>query len=167
MNRLRFLLSLFIALSLQAQGSVELKAVGGGELKIGATTYLFTLADLSMAPPKGGLPGAVKLTGTLASRDGSPGFRMDLTVLKNGTLYMLVIQRRMGQAYPDSWNATPKTRVRILKMEDRLGGRVEIRCDGPLTGVLAQKPVQASWTGSLWATFPGGPPSEEGDRAKH
>jgi len=165
MGLLSTLLSVLVAVSLQAQGVVELKATGGGDLKIGAINYQFTLTDLSMAPPKGGLPGAVRLTGTLASRDGSPDFRLDLTVLKNGTLYMLVIQRRNGQAYPDSWNATAKTRARILKLDDRLGGRLEIRCDGPLTGVLAQKPVHATWSGTLWAIFPGGP-SPEAEQAK-
>ncbi|GLH72402.1 hypothetical protein GETHLI_09040 [Geothrix limicola] len=155
MNFLRPLICLVASLSLQAQ-TLELQAKGGGELKIGATSYRFALTDLSTAPAKGGLSGALKLTGNLVPKDGSAGtFHMTLIVLKSGGLYTLRIERRNGKAYPDSWAATLKTKTRALKLEDRPGGRVEIQCEGPLTGVIAQRPTQADWSGTLWAVFPG------------
>ncbi|HJW73978.1 MAG TPA: hypothetical protein VJ486_14225 [Geothrix sp.] len=134
---------------------VVIKAQGGGDLKIGANSYQFTLEAFYTAPPKGGLPGAVKFSGLLSAKDGSAPFHMDLSVLKNGTLYMLTIQRRNGRSYPDSWNATQKTKTRFLKLEDRPGGRFELRCEGMLTGVISQKPAQANWSGTLWAVQPG------------
>ena len=149
-------LFLFAAsLSLRAQ-VVELKARGGGALKIGATSYQFALDEVWVAPAKGGLPGAVKLVGSLVPDSGGPGFRMTLSVLKTGALYMLTIERRNGRAYPDSWAATVKTKTKALRMEAQPGGRIEIQCEGPLTGVIAQRPAHAAWSGTLWAEFPGG-----------
>jgi len=60
-----------------------------------------------------------------------------------------------GRSYPDSWNATAKTRVHILKLDDQMGGRVEISCEGPLTGVVEQNPVNADWSGQIWGEISG------------
>ncbi len=160
LTTLKPILGLIACLSLQAQ-VLELKLQGGGELTIGATTYQFSLKNLSMAPAKGGLPGALKLEGDLLPRNGGRHFHLALTVLKNGALYLLNIYRRNGQAYPDSWCATLKTRATVLRLEDRPGGRIEIQCEGPLTGVIAQRPASASWSGTLWALIPGGEASPE------
>ena len=134
---------------------------GGGELKLGATPYRFELTHLTSAPPAGGLPGALKWEGNLIPRDASRPFHMILTVLKNGSLYMLKIERKTSQGYPDSWAATLKTRTRFLKLEDQPGGRVEIRCEGPLTGIIAKHPENAIWSGQLWAIFPVGSPTPD------
>lgn len=154
MNFLHPLICFTASLSLQAQ-VIDLQAKGGGDLKIGATSYQFVLTDLTSAPAKAGLPGAVKLVGNLVPKDGSGAFHLSLTILKNGTLFTLNIERRNGKAYPDSWAATLKTKTRAPRMEDRPGGRIEIQCEGPLTGVIAQKPTKADWSGTLWAVFPG------------
>ncbi|MBI1753229.1 MAG: hypothetical protein HY014_00360 [Acidobacteria bacterium] len=157
MNFLRLPLCLGLAQTLTLQGqTVDLKAKGGGTLKIGATTYDFALTDLATAPPAGGLPGALKLVGRLVPKDGSGAFRMTLTLLNTGSLYTLRIERRQGQTYPDSWAATAKTKTRALRLEERPGGRVEIQCEGPLAGVISQRPAKADWSGRLWAEFPGG-----------
>jgi hypothetical protein len=82
-------------------------------------------------------------------------FHLVLTVLKDGSLYLMHMKRTLPNAYPDNWAATTKTCAHALKLEDRPGGRVELRCEGPLTGIIAQRPQDATWSGTLWATFPG------------
>lgn len=153
MNFLNPLPSLVLCATPSAQ-MVEMKPKGGGELKIGDTLYRFDLTRLSTAPPKGNLSGAVKLEGNLVPQDAARAFHLTLTVLKDGSLYMLRIDRRPPGSYPDTWAATPKTRTRVLKLEDRPGGRIEIRCEGRLTGVLGQQPQDRPWSGTLWAVFP-------------
>lgn len=134
---------------------LPLNANGGGHLKIGNSPYRFILEDLVTLKAKGNTPGALKFTGRLIPTDGTAPYKMTLTLLKNGTVYTMVIQRRKGKAYPDSWNATAKTRVRILTLHDRLGGRVEISCEGPLTGVVGQLPVNADWSGQISGVISG------------
>jgi hypothetical protein len=145
--------------SLGAQG-MNLKPQGGGDLRIGGIPYRFELTDLSSAPPKGGLPGAVKLEGDLVPRDAGRPFHMVLTVLKNGSLYLLYIHRATPNGYPDSWspslNARIRARTKALSLEDRPGGRIELRCEGTLTGIIAKQPKESTWSGALWAVFPGG-----------
>jgi hypothetical protein len=150
------MLASVLCLAFQAQVSLERTAIGGGELRIGITTYHFTMTEFSTAPPKGGLPGAVRIRGTLASDDEKAPWFLSLTVLNNGTLYLLSIQRPLRSGIPDTWSATRKTRVRIVKRDDHLGGRTELQCEGPLTGVVGQKQASASWSGILWAQQPGG-----------
>ncbi|MDP1832763.1 MAG: hypothetical protein Q8K67_11940 [Geothrix sp.] len=148
--------SLVLCVALHAQ-VVDVKPQGGGDLKIGNTLYRFELMNLRSAPAKGGLPGAVKLQGRLVAKDGTPDFQLDLTVLKNGSIYMLNIHRKASGAYPDNWAATQKTHTRALVMEVRAGGRIELRCEGRLTGIIARQPREAPWSGTLWAVFPGAP----------
>jgi hypothetical protein len=158
MNFLRALPCFGLFVSLNAQ-VIDLKPKGGGDLRIGEIHYRFELADLSSAPPKGGLPGAVKLEGQLFPQNGGRPFHMALTVLKDGSLYLLYIERRTPNAYPDSWspslNARLRARTRALKLEDRPGGRIELQCEGFLTGIIAKRPQEANWSGTIWATFPG------------
>ena len=134
---------------------VQLKPEGGGLLKIGDTAYRLRVTDLLTAPPKAGLPGVVRLQGDLLPQDHSRPFHLALTVLKDGSLYMLQIERKAPGGYPDSWAATQKTRTRAIKLEDHPGGRVEIQCEGSLTGIIAKRPQGAEWSGTLWAIFPG------------
>jgi hypothetical protein len=139
---------------------MALKPQGGGDLRIGSTQYRFELTDLRSAPPKGGLPGAVKLEGDLVPRDGGRPFHMALTVLKSGSLYLLYIHRNTPGGYPDSWSpalkASPRASTHALMLEDRPGGRVELRCEGTLSGIIARQPQERAWSGTLWAVFPGG-----------
>jgi len=154
MNFLRPLAGFALCTALGAQ-ALDMKPQGGGELKIGDTPFRFEITSLSSAPAKGGLSGAVRLEGNLIALDASPGFQINLTVLKNGSLYMLHIHRKTSGPYPDSWAATQKTRTHALVMEDRAGGRVEIRCEGRLTGIIAKQPRDATWSGTIWGIFPG------------
>jgi|GEM_PF-4826606 hypothetical protein len=154
MNFLRVLPHLVLCVAMSAQ-IIDLKPKGGGNLKIGGVSYRFELTGLMSAPPKGGLPGAIRLEGNLVPDAGHP-FHMVLTVLKSGSLYLMHMERNLPNAYPDNWAATPKTRIHALKLEDRPGGRVELRCEGPVTGIIAQRPQDATWSGTIWATFPGG-----------
>ncbi|WP_257309181.1 hypothetical protein [Geothrix fuzhouensis] len=154
MNFLRPLAALCLACTLQAQ-TIDAQATGGGELKIGARTYRFELKALFTAPPKGGLPGAFRFQGRLVPTGSEQPFDLDLTVLKTGTLYMLRIDRKGVDSYPESWAATLKTRIRPISMKDGPGGRVEVECLGTLSGIIARKPQVATWQGRIWATFPG------------
>jgi hypothetical protein len=138
-----------VALMLLALEPLPLQAGGGGNLKIGNDNYRFVLEDLVSIPAKANFPGVLKFMGRLIPSDGTAPYKMALTLQKNGTVYMMTIQRRKGKAYPDSWNATAKTQVHILKLNDRMGGRVEISCEGPLTGVVGQMPVNADWSGQI------------------
>ena len=155
MNFLRALPCLAASVFLGAQPA-ELLPSGGGELRIGATPYQFRLAKLSTAPPKAGLPGAVRLEGDLVPPGAARPFHLVLTVLKDGTLYLMRLERATPGGYPDTWAATVKTRTRLIKLEDRPGGRIEIRCEGPLTGIIAKRPQEAAWSGTLWAEIPRG-----------
>jgi hypothetical protein len=155
MNFLRPLICCIASLALHGQG-IDLGAKGGGDLKIGTTSYQFVLTNLSSSPSKGGLPGAIKLVGNLVPKDGSGAFHMTLTLLNTGALYTLQIERRRGKAYPDTWAATVKTTTRLLRLDGHPGGRLELQCGGPLSGVVSQRPVNAEWAGLIWAIFPGG-----------
>jgi len=155
MNFQPVLIGLAFCGALQAQGMV-LRPRGGGELRIANQRYRFQLTDLSTAPPKGGLPGAIRLEGNLQPQDGSGPFHLVLTVLAGGSLYMLQIQRKRPGGYPDNWAATLKTHTHALKWVDRPGGRIEIQCEGSLTGIIAKQPKEAEWSGTLWGIFPGG-----------
>ena len=89
---------------------LDLKPKGGGDLKINGIFYRFELTGLMCGPPpKGGLPGAIGLEGNLVPEAGRP-FHMVLTVLKNGSLSLMHMERSLPNAYPDNWAATPKTR---------------------------------------------------------
>jgi hypothetical protein len=159
MNLLHSLPFTCLCLPLMAQ-VLDLKPRGGGALRIGETSYRVQVIRLSSAPPKGGLPGAVKLEGDLVPQDGTRPFHMVLTVLKDGTLYLLHIQRQAPNAYPDTWspslNPRLRGRVRATRLEDRPGGRVEFHFEGGLTGIINQLPRDTTWSGTVWAIFPGG-----------
>jgi hypothetical protein len=155
MNFPRALSLVALCTALGAQ-TIDLRPRGGGELKIGASSYRFEPTGLMSAPPKGGLPGAVRLEGDLVPQGAGLPFHLVLTVLKNGTLYLMHMERGAPHSYPDTWAATPGSRTLAIRLEDRPGGRVELRCEGPVTGIIAKRPENATWSGTLWAVFPGG-----------
>jgi len=155
MNFLVPLPCFLLAASMHAQME-QLKPEGGGRLTIGARSYQLEVSDLRSARAKPGLPGAIHLGGRLIPPDGSQPFQLALTLLKDGSIYLLRIERRPAQGYPDTWAAGRTTRTRVLRLEDRPGGRLELQCEGRLTGVLGKVPQEAVWAGRLWAQFPGG-----------
>ena len=156
MNFLRALPCLLIPLALAATPP---HPDGGGSLTIGAERYRFEPKDVASAYPMGGLPGAIRLRGSLLPEGPGRAFELELVVLKDGRLYLLNLHRKGKDGYPDTWAATEKTGVKVIALEDHPGGRVELACKGPLTGVVGRKPVTASWQGHLWAVFP--EPAEE------
>ena len=127
---------------------------GGGNLTLGGAAYRFVPQDLSLAEPKGGLPGAVRIRGELVPEAGGAPYHMELVVLRSGRLYLLHLRRGARGQYPDTWAATLSTRVRILALGDHPGGRLELACEGRLTGVVGRRPVSAPWAGRIWAVFP-------------
>lgn len=155
MNFLRALPCLFLAFGLRAQApGLEAVVRGGGDLTLDGIPWCLELASIASIPARSGLPPLVRLTGRLVPGDPALAFDLELVVLKDGTLYMLRLVRQKPGGYPDSWAATGKTRVRFTRLEDHSGGRLELACSGPLTGVIGQKPRTATWHGSLWAELP-------------
>ncbi|HEX9009297.1 MAG TPA: hypothetical protein VF804_02940 [Holophagaceae bacterium] len=151
MNFLHPLPWLILPVALAAsQGPIQ----GGGTLTLGHTAYRFMPKDLAAAGPKEGLPGALRIRGELIPETGGPVYTLELVVLRNGRLYLLNLRHGTRGQYPDTWAATLSTRVRILALEDHPGGRVELACEGRLTGVVDRRPVSGSWQGHLWAIFP-------------
>lgn len=142
---------LFLCLALQA-GQAPLQ--GSGHLALDGAGYRFIPADLALAAPKGGLPGALRLKGELVPEAGGPAYALELVVLRNGRLYLLSLRRGSKGQYPDTWAATLGTHVKILALEDHPGGRVELEVGGRLTGVVGRRPITASWEGHIWAVFP-------------
>ncbi|HJV49409.1 MAG TPA: hypothetical protein VJ549_09060 [Geothrix sp.] len=138
--------------TLQAQVA-ERDPRGGGALKIGGTSYRFRPTSLFRAPDKGSLGGAIRLEGTLTAKEAPRPFHLALTLLKDGSLYMLRIERKAPGAYPESWAATRGTRILTKNPGARHGGRMEVQCEGPLTGIIAQRPQEAAWSGTLWVVF--------------
>jgi len=153
MNFRTDLTALLLCGSLPAQ-MVPVKPSGGGELMIQGVPYTLDLTTLSSAPPKGGLSGAIRLEGELLPKDGSAPFHLALTLLKDGTFYQLRIERQTTPPLTDHWAATLKTRIKVRSLADRPGGRVELRCEGPLTGIITQHPQDTTWSGTLWGVFP-------------
>lgn len=156
MNFLRPLPWLMLPAALAA-GQAPLQ--GGGSLTLGQAAYRFVPKDLATADPKGGLPGALRIKGQLVPEAGGAAYALELVVLRDGQLYLMSLRRGGKGQYPDTWAATPGTRVKVLALEDHPGGRVELEVEGRLTGVVDRKPVSASWQGRLWARFP--EPDEE------
>jgi hypothetical protein len=155
MNFLRALPCLLLAFGLRAQvPGLEAVVRGGGDLTIDGVPYHLELAAVASIPARSGLPPLVRLTGRLVPGGPALAFDLELVVLKDGTLYTLRLVRQRPGAYPDSWAATGKTRVRFTRLEDHSGGRLELACSGPVTGVIGRQPRTATWRGSLWAELP-------------
>ncbi|WP_306592018.1 hypothetical protein [Geothrix sp. 21YS21S-4] len=127
---------------------------GGGALTLDGTAYRFEPAAVMAVPAGNGLPALIRLTGRLVPEGPGAPFELQLTVMKTGGIYMLRILRDKPGGYPDSWSATQKTRARIVQFEDRSGGRLELACSGSLTGIVARRPRNAEWRGSLWMMLP-------------
>lgn len=138
-----------------AQGSALQEVVqGGGEVTLDGTTYRFEPTSVSALPARAGLPPLIRLAGRLVPGDPASAFDFELSLLKDGTLYMLRILRKAPGAYPDSWSATAKTRARLSRFDPTSGAKLEIACSGPLTGVVGRRPRNAAWHGALWAILP-------------
>lgn len=151
MNFSRALPGLLLAAALSAAPSM---VEGGGQLTLAGKVYRFQPTGLFVAPPKGGLPGAIRMTGDLIPASGEAPFQMALVFLRTGQLYLLDIHRSGKGQYPDTWAATQQTRLKILSLQARPGGRLELACSGLLTGVVGQKPVQGRWGGRIWMVIP-------------
>ena len=146
---------LTLAFGLQAQApGLEAVVRGGGDLTLDGAAYRLELASVASTPARLGLPPLIQLRGRLVPEAPARAFDLELTVLKNGTLYLLRLTRPGPGGYPDSWAATARTRARITLLEDRSGGRLELACSGPLTGIIGRKPKGSVWKGSLWAELP-------------
>lgn len=155
MNFLRALPCLLLALALRGQAPMLEEIVrGGGEVILDGTAFRLEPASVNTLPARTGLPALVRVTGRLVPPDPAGAFGLELTILKDGTLYMLRILRKGPGGYPDTWAATGRTRARITLLEDHSGGRLEIACSGPLTGVIGRRPKTTTWRGSLWVILP-------------
>lgn len=149
MNFLRALPALVLALPMWAQTpGLEEIVQGGGEVTLDGLVHRFEPSTVTT------LPDLVRLTGRLVPPEPDRAFDFELALKKDGTLQRLQILRQAPGGYPDTWAATEKTRIRFRVLEDRSGGRVEIICAGPLTGVVGRQPKHALWKGLLWVVLP-------------
>lgn len=133
---------------------------GGGILTLQGRRYRFEPSSISLMAPTQGLSRSLHLQGRLVPESGHGAFQISMTVLLKGGLYLLVMQRKGRGSYPDTWAATRETQVEVRSLEDRPGGRVVLRCQGPLNGVIALRPEAGSWSGQIWATLPALPGTE-------
>lgn len=155
-----FLLSLALAASptpspkppAQTQAA---EPAGGGNLHLGQDSFRFTFESLNLAPaqPKLKLPRAFVLRGRLAPPSGTP-LSFELTALEDGRIYGLRMIRKHGHPAEDySWSATLKTRVEVLELDARPGGKLRLSLSGPLTTMEGSKSGSTTWKGELWGTF--------------
>lgn len=147
-----FLLWLLVPTFLSAQVTPSIR--GGGTLRVADVSYRFEPSELASARPKTGQPDAFRMKGRLVPLGPGRPFGLELILLKDGRLYELKIQRKEPGGYPETWAATQKTRVKIQKLDDRPGGRIEVSLEGPLTGIMGRKPTDGLCIGTFWAGFP-------------
>lgn len=145
-----------LALLLAPPAAQEAAIRGGGQVAIGGESYGFTPLSLNLAAAAPGSKGAraFQLKGEL--RKEGPPIEFELTGLQPGRIYMLKLQRRTRNGL-DVWAATLKTEMRIETFEPVLGGRLQLRLSGPLTGAVGGQTVHTAWKGGIWATFSGAP----------
>ena len=101
-------LPLLVFSGLLSAQMTQLRPQGGGSLKIGDMPYRFEPTDLLTAPPKGGLPGVVRLEGNLVPKDGSRTFHMTLTVMKDGSLLYAENRAQSARRLPGYLGCHPK-----------------------------------------------------------
>lgn len=131
------------------------EAEGGGILHVGIAAFKFRFESINLAPaqPKLKVPRTFVLRGKLEPESG-PALTFELTAMEDGRIYGLrILRKRPKPATDDYWGATLKTKVEVLELDARPGGKLRISLSGPLTSVEENKMGTSSWKGELWATF--------------
>lgn len=138
-----------------AQGLPQPAPAGGGTLTLGKEAYRFVLEAVNLAPaqPKLKLPRAFVLRGRLEAETGAP-LSFELTALEDGRIYGLrIVRKRPAAGDDDRWGASLKTKVEVLELDARPGGKLRIAVTGPLTYAQGGEGGATTWKGELWGTF--------------
>ncbi len=130
------------------------EAQGGGSLVLGKEAYTFAFEGLNLAPaqPKLKLPRAFVLRGRLVPEQG-PSLSLELTALEDGRIYGLRILRKRPGGEEERWGAQAKTKVEVLELDARQGGKLRIALSGPLAYAQGSTGSSSTWKGELWGTF--------------
>ena len=150
------LLLLFPLVSQSALALVQVpETTGGGSLQIGKESFKFRFESLNLAPaqPKMKLSRTFVLRGKLESESG-PSLAFELTAMEDGRIYGLrILRKRPAAGEQDYWGASLKTKVEVLELDARPGGKLRLSLSGPLTAMENNESGQSSWKGEIWATF--------------
>ncbi len=125
------------------------------KLEIGGTPYLFRPVKLILSTPSAQMKGKrmFRLIGRLVPTSGDP-ISMELTASEAGSIYLLKLARPRGEAQ-DVWAATLKTKVEILDLQAKAGGRLHLKLTGPLVATLENGGSNTNWEGEILARFDG------------
>lgn len=143
-------LCLPLALGIQVQ-----EAQGGGTLHLGKEACQFEFESLNLAPaqPQLKLPRTFVLRGKLRPESG-PALSFELTAMEDGRIYGLrIVRKRPGAGDDDRWGALLKTKVEVVELDARPGGKLRLALSGPLSSVEGARGGTSSWKGELWGTF--------------
>ena len=154
-SALLFSMASLTLLASPGTGSQTVEGEGGGTLQVGSAAFKFRFESINLAPaqPNLKLPRTFVLRGKLEPESG-PALTFELTAMEDGRIYGLrILRKRPKPATDDYWGATLKTKVEVLELDARPGGKLRLSLSGPLTSVEENKMGPSSWKGALWATF--------------
>ena len=126
-------------------------------LQIGAESYRFHAEKLILSTPNPQLNGKrlFRLNGKLLPASGQP-IQLEMTVVEDGRIYLLKLARKRGAGLgEDVWAATLKTRIEVLELQAKAGGRLRLRISGPLAATLKEGGSLTTWSGEIQAVFNG------------
>ena len=129
--------------------------VPGNKVELGGTLYLFHPVELILSSPTAQMKGRrmFRLSGRLVPAGGK-AISMELTASESGSIYLLKLTRPRGTAQ-DVWAATMKTKVEVLDLQAKAGGRLHLKLSGPLAATLEQGGSFTQWSGEVQARFNG------------
>ncbi len=124
-------------------------------VELGGSSYLFRPVNLFLSSPATQLKGRrmFRLSGQLVPATGG-AIALELTAYETGSIYLLKLTRPKGTAQ-DVWAATMKTRVEVLDLQAKSGGRLHLRLSGPLAATLGSGGSFTQWSGDIQARFNG------------
>lgn len=144
-----------LVLPIVAAPALQAVAPRANRLEIGGIPYQFHPLKLVLSTPTAQLKGnrMLRLSGRLVPAVGE-AIALDLMASETGFLYLLTLTRPRGQGQ-DVWAATMKTRVEVLDLQAKSGGRLHLRLSGPLAATLGSGGSFTQWSGDIQARFNG------------
>ena len=152
MNSIRATLLVIPALASLALQSIEPRE---NKVEIGETSYRFHPVKLILSTPTAKQKGKrmFRLAGQLIPASGE-AIAMELTAAENGSIYLLKLTRPRGNGQ-DVWAATMKTKMEVLDLQAKAGGRMQLKLSGPLAATLEKGGSFIQWSGEIQAHFDG------------
>lgn len=149
------MISLFLWSGLPACAGGDLSVQPPNQVLLGAELYQFHPEKVRLSLPNSQMVGEkmFRLTGKFLPRVGEP-IRVEMTAAQDGRLYTLKLnRRRKNDRSEDIWAATLKTRIEVLEFQPKPGGKLRLRCSGPLAATLKEGGSQTVWSGEILAFF--------------